>query len=263
MDRCRSTSTQNTVMWDSSVDNPALSSSTVAYTEVLFFTTTGFAVDGDLMFNTHDYAFRVDTDSGSTGCDSTNANCYDLESVALHEAGHFVGFGHVECTDSIMYSTGSGNAGAHVLSSHEIAAVCALYPARAAGSERASGEQCTADSQCPRALVVPTAGSVGYGYCTKDCSSQNGCPDGFVCVTESVNSPAESTSFCRPGYGAEVTPVDICEPCSSGELQFRILLIGWGAVLLFQFVSQMMIARRTSLASLPMLEPGMFSVGCG
>ncbi len=212
------TSTQNTVVWDSSQTNSALSSSTVAYTEVLFFTATGIAVDGDLMFNNHDYAFRVDIDSGSIGCDAANSNCYDLESVALHEAGHFVGFGHVECTDSIMYSTGSGNAGSHLLSSHEIAAVCALYPTRGVGSERAAGETCSSDGQCPSGYSCTNpAGSLTYGYCTKDCSSQSGCPEGFTCVTETVNTPAESTSFCRPGYEAGATPVDICEPCSSGE----------------------------------------------
>lgn len=212
------TSTQNTVVWDSSETNVALSSSTVAYTEVLFFNTTGLALDGDLMFNGHDYAFRVDTTSGSTGCDSANANCYDIESVALHEAGHFAGFGHVECTDSIMFSTGSGNSGDHELSSHELAGVCDLYPARASGSERAAGERCTSDIQCPSGFsCINPAGNSGYGSCSKDCSSQDGCPAGFICVTETVNNPAVESSFCRPGYGVSATPVDICEPCSSGE----------------------------------------------
>lgn len=209
---------QNTVVWDSSVTNIALSDSTVAYTEVLFFTDTGFVVDADLMFNVHDYSFRIDTEGSTTGCDASGSLCYDLESVALHEAGHFVGFGHVDCTSAIMHPNGSGAAGSHVLASHEQAGVCALYAPRESGNERAAFERCTGTTQCPSGFSCTNPqGQTGYGYCTKNCSSEGGCPEGFSCVTETVNNPPAEASFCKPGLSQGATTGGGCQPCSAGE----------------------------------------------
>ena len=107
----------------------------MAYTGLFY--RYGIAVDGDLMFNNHDYAFRVDIDSGSV----SNSNCYDLESVALHEAGPL----WVLVMWSVLTPLCIPRAvemPVHILSSHEIAAVCALYPTRGVGSERAQANLC-------------------------------------------------------------------------------------------------------------------------
>ena len=208
---------KNVILWDDSGDYPGLSAGTVAFAETQFFVATGFAVDGDMLFNTRDFTFRTQAGGVPKGCSDGEQGCYDIESVALHEAGHFFGFGHVDCSDSVMYPTGSGTAGNQALTLHETAGACSLYPPRAEGSTRASGERCSTDAQCPNGYgCIEPAGASGYGMCLEYCGSNSDCDAGFVCVSESVGTSADLVTFCRPGLAEQTATTELCTPCTGG-----------------------------------------------
>ncbi len=192
---------KNVILWDDSGDYPGLSAGTVAFAETQFFVATGFAVDGDMLFNTLDFTFRTQVGGVPKGCAEGDQGCYDIESVALHEAGHFFGFGHVDCSDSVMYPTGSGTGGNQNLTLHEEAGACNLYQPRAEGSTRARGERCDTDAQCPAEHgCIEPAGAPGYGMCLEYCSTNADCGAGFVCVSEPVGTSSDLVTFCRAGF---------------------------------------------------------------
>jgi len=209
-------------------------SKTVALTTTLSIPDTGFTVDADMEFNAENFGWRV----GASGCTAGAANCFDIESVALHEAGHFIGFNHVMCTDAVMFPEGSGTNVRTALSEHERAGLCAVYPPRDASltdpNDRDTGEQCAATSQCPagHTCIKPTGYSADsmWGWCAATCSTTSQCPTAFICATSSAGE-----RFCRPGphmtgggddNGDGVSDVvdpstgesrDLCAPCSEGS----------------------------------------------
>ena len=83
--------------------------------------------DADIVFN--DVAYDWD------GSD------YDLESLAAHEGGHWVGLAHTSAGSSaVMHPSNSGGTDWRTLSCDDTEAACALYPS--------GGTSCTADSYC-------------------------------------------------------------------------------------------------------------------
>ncbi len=210
---------KNVVYWDNTGDNPLLSSGTVAYTLVNFFDVTAQAIDGDMMFNDSDYSWRVSTDDSSKGCTAGDVNCFDIETVALHEAGHLIAFGHVNCAESVMFPTGVGASSGHELSEHEKAGACALYPPRVTTDARATGESCEASAQCPanHSCLQSQTGGNSYGRCVKMCTIDTQCADGFYCGTASLQG-GDTLKYCAPGLGSgqSVEMGDLCMPCSSG-----------------------------------------------
>ncbi len=114
-------------------------------TTFVFDDTTGVLVEADIFFNT---AFEWSTAAGGT------ADRFDLESVAAHEIGHFLGLGHsaigetelrpeggrrVLGSGAVMFpiSLGRGSTADRVLQPDDIAGVSVLYPA--AGFEDSMG----------------------------------------------------------------------------------------------------------------------------
>ena len=210
---------KNVVLWDKG-DATEWSAGTVAYTEALYLLATGYMIDADMMFNDRDFKWRTVVGGVSTGCTRGEADCYDIETVALHEVGHFLGFGHVDCTDAIMYRTGGGTSEGSLLSEHDVAGLCTLYPERRDGAIRDGGETCTNNAQCPDGhgcIVWPAGSDVGFGSCAELCTADVDCHEGFRCVTEAVNNPEETLSFCRPGLPDESSVGDLCRTCSRGS----------------------------------------------
>jgi hypothetical protein len=92
---------------------------TLATTSVSFDKTTGEIWDADIAVNS---AFNTVTLSDKK-------IEYDLESIMVHEAGHFIGIAHSDDPFSIMaptYNPGSTN---RKLTEDDVAAICAAYPA--------------------------------------------------------------------------------------------------------------------------------------
>ena len=203
---------------------------TVALTTNLYLPDTGYLVTSDMEFNAVNYQWRV----GSTGCTSGQSSCFDVETVALHEAGHFLGFNHVMCSDAVMFPQGTGTQQNHALTTHEKTAICTIYPPRPASvsTDRYTGEQCAQTSQCPSGNVcIKPMGMTNadpWGWCAIPCSSTADCVTagltaGFICVQQDGGTQR----FCRPGpnntggaVGADPstgTALDLCQPCTAGS----------------------------------------------
>ena len=214
---------KNVVFWDTTGSNPFLSEGTLAYTNVLYFG-TAMSIDGDVMFNDADFSWRTTASGVEKGCVRGVEGCYDIQAVALHEAGHFLGFGHVECADAVMYPTGSGASSNYVLSSHEEAGLCAIYPPRESTTALTLGEACESVAECPTqsSCIQASTGGTLYGYCAGLCTSDEDCSTGFVCSSIALQDGG-SLNFCAPGLGnvatdSEGNPIgDLCSACSSGE----------------------------------------------
>ncbi|MFC1609349.1 matrixin family metalloprotease [Myxococcota bacterium] len=232
-EECNLISVQNIIYFITSdwTEKTLADSHTVALTTNLFVIDTGFIVTADLEFNAEHFQWRTP----ASGCTEGADNCYDVESVALHEAGHVVGLNHVMCADAVMFPHGSGTEERLALTPHEIDALCSIYPPRDAGltdpQQRDTGEQCSSTSQCPsgHACIKPYRhdASSPWGWCGQTCDCTSGCADdcprAFLCVTSD-----NGQKFCKPGPngtggavvgGTDPTTgesLDICAPCTKG-----------------------------------------------
>lgn len=148
--------------------------------------------DSDIEFNDQNYRWTVSTTRPST----------DIESIAVHEYGHFLGLGH--CSDNGTCGLGTGVMNAsyaggtvRVPFTDDIEGVCGLYP----GSPGGLGYPCQNGSQCSSGLCIGPSGS---RYCTQTCGS---CPSGYVC---DANPGNPNQRVCVRDNGLDR---DLCETC--------------------------------------------------
>jgi hypothetical protein len=95
------------------------SSHNIALTTTTFDPDTGELFDADIELNSADF----DLTAGD------EAVAYDLESVIVHEVGHFLGIGHTNVEGATMLPVYTqGDTGLRTLEGDDIAAICALYP---------------------------------------------------------------------------------------------------------------------------------------
>jgi len=213
-------------------------SQTIALTTNIYSLSTGSVLTSDMAFNGVDFHFRAKGNDGKMyGCSPTGAagtTCYDVEVVAVHEFGHFLGYNHVQCTDAVMYPRAEPtSSGPTVLSIHEQTGLCAVYPPRdQVTSKRDFGELCALDADCKVGLIcIRSPGNANVpGYCTLACTSTDGtgglggCPVAYVCAA----LPDNSRQFCRPGVHntgsalpqaakQNTAPADLCAPCAGGQ----------------------------------------------
>lgn len=95
------------------------SSHNVALTTTTFDPETGELFDADIELNSADFELTVSDEDVS----------YDLESVLVHEAGHFLGIGHTDEPESTMLAIYiEGDTSLRTLGPDDVAAVCSLYP---------------------------------------------------------------------------------------------------------------------------------------
>ncbi|MEO1171637.1 MAG: matrixin family metalloprotease, partial [Myxococcota bacterium] len=215
-------SVANVIRWVDSGESFPGGEQTLAVTASLVLNTTQIVVQADMSFNSINFNWR--TSSG--GCTASDT-CHDVYTIALHEVGHYIGLGHVDCEDAIMFSFHRGVDTETGLSENETAGLCALYPVRNfAITERVFGEACEEDDDCATGLVCVPEPDVGppFAVCSNTCDSNAECPNGFLCR----NHP-DGYNFCVPGSDGSAPssggngdpgtgrPVDLCVPCSTGS----------------------------------------------
>ena len=138
---------------------------------------------------------------------NTNGNNTDVQTIALHEFGHFIGLDHYDEYDankqqecyygntypSVMCAGHTGNS-ARILTTDDILGVCSLYP-----NDGATGSPCNDGRDCDSGICHED------GYCTSECSSSTQCPTGYVC----------SSGLCVPD--APAANCDVCGwlPCEN------------------------------------------------
>ncbi|MCA9551716.1 MAG: matrixin family metalloprotease [Myxococcales bacterium] len=156
----------------------------------------GCKYDSDIEFNDRDFFW---TNTGASGT--------DIESIAVHEYGHFIGLDH--CNDNntcsfgtgIMYAAYAGGAN-RVLFNDDIQGGCGLYPGQSGGF----AWPCTLDSQCNSGIC---AARTTDGYCSQTCGT---CPTGYICDLDPSNS---GRTVCVRDDGLNR---DVCETCQAGAV---------------------------------------------
>jgi hypothetical protein len=94
-------------------------SSTLALTTITFEVESGKILDADVELN----SYAADLTTSDTDVHA------DVQSIATHEAGHFLGLAHSRVSGATMYATyAAGDLGFRTLSADDDAAICAVYP---------------------------------------------------------------------------------------------------------------------------------------
>ena len=243
---------KNVVYWVETAANWRGDQATVALTWNLALPTfavdaersTGGLLDADMELNGVNFNWRVRSGSTVSGCTAGTSDCFDVGSVALHEAGHFLGFNHVQCADAVMFPTGSGTGEVTALSAHEQEGVCRLYPPRPTS---ASGTVPLTYEQCDPAATTPCAGDdvciqsedykVTYplAWCATPCLDTADCPTAYICREQYVTGD----TYCSPGVNFEGGVGDggtappggglaMCGACTSGDQCVSGLCVGDG-----------------------------------
>ncbi|MEO1302202.1 MAG: matrixin family metalloprotease [Myxococcota bacterium] len=216
----------NVVRWIDTGESAAFAggAQTLAVTRSLVLNVTKLVVHSDIEFNAINFDWRSRTD----GCAAGPGSCHDILTVMLHEAGHFVGLGHIDCTDSTMYRFYRGNEVTTDISDNEVAGLCALYPPRDySRSQRALGEQCDSDAECEDGLLCALEPGLGapWGICSGPCQNNTDCQEGFICAEH-----PDGYTFCGPddtGASGDVGTDpdnpnpdrvnDLCQPCTQAS----------------------------------------------
>lgn len=214
--------TRNVVWWEESTWPADLGPAVLAVTTTCY--DIGYVSRAFMAFNGVDHTWATDG----------RADAFDIQSVATHEAGHWLGLGHSDVPEATMWPyTGPGEIGERSLASDDVQGICALYPVGG------TGDACTSDARCISGMndfgaVCETAWE--GGYCTIPCGDGVSCERGAWCAPP----PGEDAPIClircskdveaeqcRPGYACHTLHegVSVCAPpcatdadCGAGKV---------------------------------------------
>jgi MYXO-CTERM domain-containing protein len=134
----------------------------------------------DIYFNGFAHSWSVDP--------TTPANTADVETVALHEAGHCLGLGHY-FGPSVMEQVVELGESVRSLTQTDVSMLCTRYPL--AGE---SGSPCFADGGCQqtdlKCVPQPTTNGITTNLCTRGCSTgaNTQCDLPFTCQASTTFS---------------------------------------------------------------------------
>ncbi|MHB8876405.1 MAG: matrixin family metalloprotease [Myxococcaceae bacterium] len=190
---------QNSVIWLGG-SNWQYSSSTLGMTITTYYLpgsgqTYGQIFDADMELNN-------DITWSTTGASGT----YDIQSVVLHEAGHFLGLDHTTTTGiAVMYPSIAPGDIKRVLQTPDLNDVCGLYPGNI--TPGAQGASCLTSATCVSGLVCRTYAGQTSKICTVDCTGGQACPGGYTCQN------ADTGKACLVPVGSP----DLCKFCTDGS----------------------------------------------
>jgi hypothetical protein len=185
---------QNLLIWLGGADW-TYSQAILGLTTITYDPGTGQILDADTQYNDNQ-VWKV---GGS-------ADAVDVESIATHEAGHFLGLAHTPSVSAVMYATYTiGDIKRDLDPGTDVQDVCTVYPSQTAGGTQ--GDLCQNPSNCGTAAPV-CAGAAGGGgmICTQSCTTSASCPTGYQCL------PATSGNACLVGTGS----ISLCQFCTNG-----------------------------------------------
>jgi hypothetical protein len=210
---------KNTLMWDESGNDCLMGPGTLGITVGDVGSNPRNAAD--ICFNGRDHTWGVATET-------------DVQSIALHEIGHFIGLDHpcdndqdsascIPSTRALMFPSWSGVPEREPLES-DIAGVLDLYPAGAddpsgcQGPFRA-GERCACNDECVEGLVCAPDGT-GELRCGRTCGVRDrDCGSGSTCVLDVPQDGQDAVGLCIRAERNAKPPGSICATgteCDSG-----------------------------------------------
>ncbi len=161
--------------------------------------------DADIQFNAVNNVWTLDGNAVS----GDSRTPVDAQSIATHEAGHFLGLGHTSDTSAIMFASYDGPKRA--LAQDDLDGVCAIYP-KPTPNVGKQGEPCIAsdgNGDCSPGLVCGGLSRTPH-VCTVDCSSGAPCPVGTTCGATGEATPLPVKACLPPP-----APPDDCKDCSA------------------------------------------------
>lgn len=180
----------------------------LALTTTTYYTSNNEIFDADMELN-----------NNVAWSDNLAANTYDMESVVLHEAGHFFGLNHTASSTAVMFAFVNLGESKRVLTSLDTTDVCAVYP----GDAGAQGTACTLDTECTGGRVCRSRSGATSKICTTTCTSNATCPTGDTCQA------ANTGLACLPQVGA----ADQCRFCQTGGECSAALCLRFGTGVTF------------------------------
>ncbi len=174
-----------------------------------------YVIDADIQYN----------NVGFTWSTTGGGNTTDLQSIATHEEGHFLGLDHTGSNGAVMYPTYAGGL-VRNLSQDDINGVCAVYPSGGAVPDAGSNDPCARFASCGGCTP-----NNGCGWCPGDNTCRNGSSNapfngaatcgGWVWDPNDCSGGGTSSSggggACQYASCGACTPVDGCGWCGGSN----------------------------------------------
>lgn len=209
---------KNTLFWDETGDDCGMGGGTLGIT--VGPTSGGIRRAADICFNGRDHTWGVGTDT-------------DVQSIALHEIGHFLGLDHpcdndqdpstcLSPEEALMFPSWS-NVPEREPRSSDVAGVQSLYPLAEGDTSTCNGpfrkgERCGCTGECVDGLVC-APDLEGEQRCTSTCTrSQRDCGTDNICVLDAPQGDAEPVGLCLRVSGGLPTGAfcSLDSQCASG-----------------------------------------------
>ena len=199
----------NRVYWEENEANWPGTADTLGLTFTFFLRSGEQPItDADMILNGIHWTWTTDANEVGQGPAPGNV---DIETVVLHEAGHFFGLAHSQDPDSVMFAT-NNKPTQRSLDTDDVQGICALYSNGQpvpGGSGGAVGSPCTSGGDCTSQICVDDL-NVGRAYCSQVCvaGQTDACPVGFSC-----EAGGDGNSYCL----APIPVDELCDQCTNGN----------------------------------------------
>jgi len=157
---------------------------TLAVTLPIYYT-SGEIVNADMIYNGEDFDFLDGSPSAWQDA--------DLQSVAAHEFGHWIGFDHSSYPGSTLTASYSGGASERTITCDDTEGVCYTYPSN--DNSCSSDNHCACDASCDGGTCVGgSGGNNGGGSNGGGNNGGSGTCDGSLSENKTETEPNDWTS---------------------------------------------------------------------
>ncbi len=205
---------KNTISWVES-DWPDEWTEAYAVTIPAYDLSNGRIVDADMEFNADWFTWAI-----LSGASSEKP---DLQNIATHEIGHFIGLDHADDIEASLYPFGvPGELHKRTLAEDDIFGICNLYPL-----EGASGWPCGNDDDCSGGRKCIVNSDTQNSLCSQSCYCDQDCPPAMECINdycmpkrhEIGHDMGDTCSISLPCIESLICLEDICSDYCSNSAQ--------------------------------------------